>query len=453
MHHYLIAYMLDGTQGPANFVADINSEEESVTAGVDSSRKLYLKIFDDFPALIWRSGTEMKRSYFNHTWLDFTGRSMEEELGDGWTQGVHPDDLEACFTTYVECFARRGTCSMFYRLRNRRGEYRWIKDIGRPFLGLHDEFLGYIGSCYDVTEERESERKLEELNRNKDKFFYLVAHDLKGPVGAIESLSGMLAQDHRRWSEADRDKALVELHAAAKNVEQLLVALLDWSHGQLLGTVCEPENLGLSLLVEEASKPLRESMRAKGISFSVALDGGLTAWADPHMAQAIVRNLLSNAVKYSQPGGRVMVDAEAEEARTLLRVRDEGIGMSAAELGGLFRPRDRALAIGHDGRARNGPRSCTLQGFRRTERRLGLGRKPGGRGQRLHGDAAALSAGLKDCQGVPRKEDACNRHCRRDLSTNLRLRPKSRRGASNRSPRAPDSRGGWWRIRRYRSSA
>nr|MBI3613413.1 PAS domain-containing protein [Nitrospirota bacterium] len=124
------------------------------------SRDFYLKLFDEFPALIWRAGLDTKCDYFNSAWLEFTGRTLEQERGDGWAEGVHPDDLERCVTTYQEAFSARRLFEMEYRLRRHDGEYRWIMDVGRPFHDLDGTFAGYIGSCYDVTERRRAEELL-----------------------------------------------------------------------------------------------------------------------------------------------------------------------------------------------------------------------------------------------------------------------------------------------------
>jgi PAS domain S-box-containing protein len=132
---------------------------------ISQSRDFYLKVFEDFPSPIWRAGTDGKCDYFNNTWLAFTGRTREQELGEGWAEGVHPEDLDSCLKTYREAFASRDPFVMEYRLRRHDGEYRWITDSGRPFRDLNDRFAGFIGSCHDVTEHRQAEQALSQSER------------------------------------------------------------------------------------------------------------------------------------------------------------------------------------------------------------------------------------------------------------------------------------------------
>ncbi len=112
----------------------------------------YRLIVENAPNMLWRAGLDTKCDYFNATWLHFTGRSMEQEIGNGWTEGVHPEDLERCIAIYLASFSERKAFVMEYRLRRADGEYRWINDHGTPYYDQTGAFAGYIGSCMDVTE-------------------------------------------------------------------------------------------------------------------------------------------------------------------------------------------------------------------------------------------------------------------------------------------------------------
>jgi PAS domain S-box-containing protein len=117
---------------------------------------------DSGQALIWTSGIDKKCNYFNKPWLDFTGRSLEQELGDGWIEGVHPDDINYCVEIYIKAFDNRELFSMDYRLRFNDGSFRWIQDNGTPRFNTRGEFIGYIGHCLDITEYKLNENRIKE---------------------------------------------------------------------------------------------------------------------------------------------------------------------------------------------------------------------------------------------------------------------------------------------------
>lgn len=154
-------------------IIDDRTGERKLQQALLDSEENYRILADSGQVLIWRAGTDMRCMYFNRLWLDFTGRTLEQEAGEGWTEGVHPDDLARCLETYAAAFEKREAFSMEYRLRRYDGEYRWILDDGCPCYGRNGEFVGYIGNCLDITERRltrkilaESESKLRAVVSN-----------------------------------------------------------------------------------------------------------------------------------------------------------------------------------------------------------------------------------------------------------------------------------------------
>ncbi|HIK07436.1 MAG TPA: PAS domain S-box protein [Trichormus sp. M33_DOE_039] len=137
-------------------------ERQRVEATLRESEQRFRQLADTAPVLIWMSGLDKRCHYFNKTWLDFTGKTLEQEVGDGWAQGVHPDDLPDCLNTYVTAFDNRQKFQMEYRLKRFDGEYCWILDTGAPRLTSEGEFLGYIGSCIDISERKQAEQALQQ---------------------------------------------------------------------------------------------------------------------------------------------------------------------------------------------------------------------------------------------------------------------------------------------------
>jgi len=139
-------------------ISDITERKRAEEALKESEIRFRL-LADTAPALIWMSGTDKLCNYFNKPWLDFTGRSINEELGNGWTEGVHQEDLRRCLDTYTQSFERRESFKMEYRLRHSSGEYRWILDVGVPRFNEGGSFAGYIGICVDDNERKQAEQE------------------------------------------------------------------------------------------------------------------------------------------------------------------------------------------------------------------------------------------------------------------------------------------------------
>lgn len=141
------------------------SERKKAEQALSESEARFRLMADSTPHLIWVADESRGCTYFNRTWLEFTGRTPEQERGDGWAEGVHPDDLGRCLSIYNNAFGVRRPFEMDYRLRRHDGQYRWVFDTGVPRFSASGEFAGYIGSCIDITDRRGMEA---ELRRNRD---------------------------------------------------------------------------------------------------------------------------------------------------------------------------------------------------------------------------------------------------------------------------------------------
>jgi PAS domain S-box-containing protein len=141
-----------------------NTARKLAEEALQESEARFRTMADTAPVMIWMSDADKLCVFFNKGWLDFTGRELEQELGNGWTAGVHPQDLDHCLKTYVGSFDSRREFSMDYRLRRNDGEYRWVMDNGVPRFASDGTFLGYIGSAIDITERRIAEETAHDLS-------------------------------------------------------------------------------------------------------------------------------------------------------------------------------------------------------------------------------------------------------------------------------------------------
>jgi PAS domain S-box-containing protein len=143
---------------------DITERKRAIESLSESETRFRL-MADTAPVLIWKSGTDTLCDYFNQSWLDFTGRTLEQELGNGWFEGVHPEDYQLCLNTYLNSFNARKKFRMEYRLRHADGEYRWLLDNGVPRFTSDGIFLGFIGTCVDISENKRIEETLRNLSQ------------------------------------------------------------------------------------------------------------------------------------------------------------------------------------------------------------------------------------------------------------------------------------------------
>lgn len=138
---------------------ETKSQLEEINSKLAKSRDFYLSLFDEFPTMIWRSGTDGECNYFNKEWLGFTGHKFGEQIELGWTSGIYLDDLDYCVQLYLDSFKDRKPFTMEFRMLRYNGEYRWIAGNGRAFDDIDGNFAGYMCSFSDITVRKQLEEK------------------------------------------------------------------------------------------------------------------------------------------------------------------------------------------------------------------------------------------------------------------------------------------------------
>jgi PAS domain S-box-containing protein len=139
----------------ARLAADLIDRKQAEDA-LRHSEQRFRVITDASPVLVWMAGTDKLCYYFNKGWLEFVGRTLEQEIGNGWAENVHPDDFDRCLQTYVTSFDKREAFKMEYRVRHHSGQYRWIIDSGIPRYAPDGTFEGYLGGCLDIHDKKEA---------------------------------------------------------------------------------------------------------------------------------------------------------------------------------------------------------------------------------------------------------------------------------------------------------
>jgi PAS domain S-box-containing protein len=275
-----------------------NTELKRSESVLRESEQRFRLVADTAPVLIWMSGSDKKCTFFNEGWLHFTGRSIASQLGEGWAEGVHAEDLRKCMDTYTQAFDRREEFRMEYRLRRHDGEYRWILDIGVPRFDQERFFVGYIGTCLDLTDRKLAETALASVSRRmikaQEKERTRIARELHDDIGQrLALLAISLAQLHQEPTNLPGARSRVgELKNQITDIASDVQALSHRLHSSKL------EYLGLATAMSGFCKEFGEQQEVD-INFETH---DLPSTLSPEISLCFFRVLqeaLHNSVKYS----------------------------------------------------------------------------------------------------------------------------------------------------------
>ncbi|MHB8057316.1 MAG: ATP-binding protein [Desulfuromonadaceae bacterium] len=274
-------------------IAERNQIEETLR----ESEVQYRNLADAGLALIWRSGTDKLCYYFNKTWLDFTGRTLEQETGNGWAGGVYPEDFDQCLKTYVTAFDKREKFEMEYRLRHVSGEYRWILDMGTPNYNVKNEFVGYIGHCFDITERKQAEEEKHALElqfQQTQKLESLgvlaggIAHDFNNILAIIMGYCSLTKMDYEQ-----AEKNIPEIEKAAERAAALCRQMLAYAGKASLSQA----QVNTWMLVDEMVTMLKTTIQ-KNVVIKAELGTDIPfIMGDASQIRQVVMNLVINAAE------------------------------------------------------------------------------------------------------------------------------------------------------------
>jgi PAS domain S-box-containing protein len=327
------------------------TERKGAERALTESESRFRRVADTAPVMIWMADTTKRLTWFNRAWLGFTGRTIEEEVGEGWTAGVHPDDVARCLATYQGSFDARQPFSMEYRLRRTDGRYRWVRDDGVPRYAGDGSFEGYIGAALDITDMREASQRLGQAQRLESlgRLAGGVAHETNNQMTVVLGAAEFLLRRDDLPEGARED--LAQIRQAADRAANVSAQLLAYSRRQLL----RPQVLDLNTVVAGIQPALRRLLGPeRTLLVQLATSLGRVE-ADPGQLEQVLINLVLNARDAMEQGGRVSIEtrtvmltatdfAEHPEVSmrpgpyTQLVVSDTGPGMDRDTLNRVFEP-------------------------------------------------------------------------------------------------------------------
>ena len=276
------------------------TERRRAESAVRESEQRFRLVANTAPVLIWMAGPDKLCNYFNQPWLDFTGRRLDAELGNGWVERVHPEDLQRCLGTYIQAFDRREQFKMEYRLRRFDEEYRWVLDIGVPRFNADQSFAGYIGSCIDISERKLAEEVLSSVNRRlidaQERERTRIARELHDDIGQRLALLAVALQQMRQTlphSAAEVGSGINELLKETSEISNDIQALSHELHSSKL------EYLGV---VAAMRSFCNEFSKQQGVEVAFRSYGLSSPLPSPEISLSLYRILqeaLHNAAKHS----------------------------------------------------------------------------------------------------------------------------------------------------------
>lgn len=291
------------------------------------------------------------------------GYTKEELLDRHWSTFTHPDDI-AFNVSQIEKIHSGEVKSARWEKRylHKNGSVVWV-DI-HTFLQRDDSGkpLHFITTLNDISAQKRVEAelflqngKLQQSNAEKDKFFSIIAHDLRSPLSSFLGLAEMMADDINAMSMSEITAISKSMHQSASNLFQLLENLLEWALLRRGTCECHPEKIALAKLVLRSIDPLTETARRKNIELKLDISHSYIVQCDLKMTESIFRNLISNALKFTRPGGKVIISAEPHTKGFLkASVNDTGIGMSKEIVSSLFLFNEQICRRGTDGETSSG---------------------------------------------------------------------------------------------------
>jgi two-component system, LuxR family, sensor kinase FixL len=294
-------------------IAIVIDQRRHAMAQLRESEERFRLMAESAPVLLWMSGVDKLCAFFNKGWLEFTGRTLEQEMGNGWAEGVHADDLAHCVGHYESAFDAREPFEMEYRLRRHDGEYRWILDIGVPRYAPDGEFEGYIGSAIDITDRKRSEEMRQALAHTQrlavmGELTAAIAHEVRQPMSAIllDSQTAEKLATKENLSPGMMREIASGIHINAMRVDTVMGRIL----GYLRKQDPQAKPLDINAVVQDVLHLVQGDAMRRSVQLRPELGRNLPpVHADRTQLEQVLLNLIVN--------GMEAMESVAETARQL----------------------------------------------------------------------------------------------------------------------------------------
>lgn len=320
----------------------------NVEAALEESEENYRVMTERNPVMIWKSGVDGSKLYFNRTWYEFTGLKPEEIHRNSWVETVHPDDRNHYMDLYEHSIRHKKPYRAEFRMRYRDGSYRWVLASASPRYSSLGEFRGFIGSKTDIHAQKEMMKVLEDTTQKalssekaERKFVTNMSHEIRTPITGILGIADLMSQMELDHESKDY---LADIQISARNLLELVNNVLDFSKLQAGKMVIDYTPFDLFAKVEDIVKPFHFFADQKNIKLLTVIEPNVPQYlvGAPGKIGQILTNFLGNALKFTHQGSveiRIAVQASnAKEVVLKFSVSDTGIGIPKDRVADIFKP-------------------------------------------------------------------------------------------------------------------
>lgn len=309
-------------------VLDVTRQQLAEDA-LKSSELTFRTLADNIPQLAWMADSEGYIFWYNNRWFEYTGTTMEEMRGWGWSKVHHPDHVDRVVAQYrQQIVEEQCVWEDTFPLRGADGQYRWFLSRAVPIRDEHGHVVRWLGTNTDITLRREADQR-------KDDFLAVLAHELRSPLAPISTAAQLLKMGGRNPENIQRSSEIIDRQV--KHMSELVDDLMDVSRVTRGLVSIEKAAVSVSEVVARAveqARPLIESRRQQ-LVLNVRDEGASVLGDDTRLVQ-VLANLLNNSAKYTQQGGLIELSVEARDGHVAISVADNGMGMDADLLPRVF---------------------------------------------------------------------------------------------------------------------
>jgi PAS domain S-box-containing protein len=306
---------------------EAKEKEEKLISRIADNEHLLRNITTAAPTGLWKSNQLGELDYVNQTWIDWTGLSFEESMGDGWTKAVVEEDLEKAIPTFLHDIELRNVYEVEFRIKHTDGTLHWCVITGKPQYKRDGTFKGYIGACVDITEQKY-------LQQQKDNFIAIASHELKTPVTSIKAYTQVLERMLTTKGDLTEAGMIGKMDKQIDRLISLIGDLLDATKINTGKLQFNDRPFDFNEMLADLIEDLEHSSDKHLFTRNFLPTG--TVFGDRERIGQVISNLVTNAIKYSPKASEIIIHSGVKDNEVHLCVQDFGIGIPQKSLEKVF---------------------------------------------------------------------------------------------------------------------